>query len=216
MFPKVKICCIGSEEEASIAIGYGAAALGLVARMPSGPGVIDDTLIASIAASVPPPIGTFMLTSETNVEEIIAHHYRTNTNTIQIVDALQSGTYKAIKTALPTIKIVQVIHVIDETSIEEALRIAEEVDALLLDSGNPNLEIKELGGTGRIHNWQLSKQIVDQSKKPVFLAGGLKSDNVKRAIDIVQPYGLDLCSGVRTNNQLDPNKLAAFFRTVYE
>lgn len=216
MFPKVKICCISSAEEASMAIGYGAAALGLVAKMPSGPCVIDDALIASIAAIVPPPIGTFMLTSETHVNEIIAHHYRTNTNTIQIVDALQSGTYKVIKAALPTIKIVQVIHVINEASIDEALQIAEDVDALLLDSGNPNLSVKELGGTGRTHNWQLSKLIVAQCKKPVFLAGGLKVDNVKRAIDAVEPYGLDLCSGVRTNNQLDPQKLEAFFRAVYE
>lgn len=216
MVPRVKICCISSEEEAIMAIGYGAAALGLVANMPSGPGVIEDALIASIAANVPPPIGTFMLTSETAAAAIIAHHYRTNTNTIQIVDALQSGTYKAIKTALPSIKIVQVIHVINEASIDEALRIAEDVDALLLDSGNPNLAVKELGGTGRTHNWQLSKQIVAQSKKPVFLAGGLHADNVKRAIDAVQPYGLDLCSGVRTNYQLDPQKLEIFFRAVYE
>jgi phosphoribosylanthranilate isomerase len=216
MFPKVKVCCIGSEEEASMAIGYGAAALGLVAKMPSGPGVIDDTLIAIIASTIPPPIGTFMLTSETNAEKIIAHHYRTNTNTIQIVDALQSATYKSIKTALPAIKIVQVIHIINEASVDEALQIAEHVDALLLDSGNPNLAVKELGGTGRTHNWQLSKQTVAQCKKPVFLAGGLKIDNVKQAIDIVQPYGIDVCSSVRTNQQLDPHKLEVFFRTVYE
>ncbi len=201
MFPKVKVCCIGSEEEASMAIGYGAAALGLVAKMPSGPGVIDDTLIAIIASTIPPPIGTFMLTSETNAEKIIAHHYRTNTNTIQIVDALQSATYKSIKTALPAIKIVQVIHIINEASVDEALQIAEHVDALLLDSGNPNLAVKELGGTGRTHNWQLSKQTVAQCKKPVFLAGGLKIDNVKQAIDIVHPNGIDVSSSVRTNQQ---------------
>jgi phosphoribosylanthranilate isomerase len=216
MVPRVKICCISSDEEAIMAIGYGAAALGLVANMPSGPGIISDAKIATIAAKVPPPIGTFMLTSETDAEAIIAHHYRTNTNTIQIVDSLQSGTYKAIKAALPAIKIVQVIHVINEASIDEALRIAEDVDALLLDSGNPNLAVKELGGTGRTHNWLLSKQIVAQSKKPVFLAGGLHADNVKRAIDTVQPYGLDLCSGVRTNHQLDPRKLEIFFRAVYD
>jgi len=218
MFPKVKICCISSEEEASIAIGYGAAALGLVAKMPSGPGIISDELIADIAKNVPPPIGTFMLTSETSADEIIAHNYRTNTNTIQIVDALKKGSasYDAIKTALPSIKIVQVIHVVSEASIDEALEIAENVDALLLDSGNPNLAVKELGGTGRTHNWQLSKQIVKQCKKPVFLAGGLKVDNVKHAIDVVQPYGLDLCSGVRTNQKLDPHKLEAFFKAVYD
>ncbi len=215
MFLRVKICCISSEEEANMAIGYGAAAVGLVAKMPSGPGIISDALIAAIAANTPPPIGTFMLTSETDADAIIAHHNRTNTNTIQIVDTLQSGTYKAIKRALPAIKIVQVIHIINEASIDDALRIAEDVDALLLDSGNPNLTVKELGGTGRTHNWQLSKQIVAQSKKPVFLAGGLHADNVKRAIDALQPYGLDVCSGVRTNHQLDTDKLETFFRAVY-
>ncbi len=216
MFPKVKICCISSLAEAVMAVGYGAAAIGLVAKMPSGPGVIDDVLIATIAATVPPPIATFMLTSEIDITAIIEHHYRTQTNTIQLVDTLQSGTYKAIKAVLPIIKIVQVIHVINEASIEQALQLAEDVDALLLDSGNPNLAIKELGGTGRTHNWQLSKQIVAQSKKPVFLAGGLNTDNVKCAIEAVQPYGLDLCSGVRTNQKLDPKKLEAFFRAVYE
>lgn len=215
MFPKVKICCIGSVDEAHMAIGFGAAALGLVAKMPSGPGSISDQLIANITATVPPPIATFMLTSETTADGIIAHHYRTKTNTIQIVDALQTGTYKAVKLALPAIKIVQVIHIINEASIEEALRISEEVDALLLDSGNPNLLVKELGGTGKTHNWYLSKQIVAQCKKPVFLAGGLKPENVRQAMDTVRPYGLDVCSGVRTNKQLDAHKIEAFFKAVY-
>ena len=89
-----------------------------------------------------------------------------------------------------------------------------EVDALLLDSGNPKLAIKELGGTGRVHNWKLSRSIVEQSPVPVFLAGGLNPSNVKQAIDEVQPYGLDLCSGVRTNGRLDPAKLEAFFKNA--
>ncbi|MDP1842434.1 MAG: phosphoribosylanthranilate isomerase [Sediminibacterium sp.] len=214
MITRVKICCIGSAEEASMAIQYGASALGLVANMPSGPGVISDESIRKIAATVPPGIATFMLTSETSAEEIILHHQRTLTNTIQIVDELKKGTYDKIKAALPAIKIVQVIHVIDEKTIDEAIRISHSVDALLLDSGNPNLAVKELGGTGRVHNWQLSKKIVEQSKVPVFLAGGLNAENVKRAVDEVQPFGLDLCSGVRTNHQLDPQKLELFFNQL--
>lgn len=215
MFPKVKICCISSIEEAKMAIEHGASALGLVAKMPSGPGPISDELIQEIAASIPPPIASFLLTSRTNAADIATHQQAVGTNTVQIVDALSEGTYADLRLALPGISIVQVIHVIDERSVEEALEIAPQVDALLLDSGNPNLAVKELGGTGRVHNWALSRQIVEQAAKPVFLAGGLKAENVRAAMDAVQPWGLDLCSSVRTNGNLDPVKLEAFFKAVY-
>ena len=216
MTTRVKICCISSTDEAKMAINYGSSALGLVANMPSGPGVISDELILTISKTVPPSISTFMLTSETSADQIIEHHRRTLTNTIQIVDKLKQGTYETIRKALPAIKIVQVIHVIDERTIDEAVKISEFVDALLLDSGNPNLAIKELGGTGRVHNWTLSKKIVEQSKVPVFLAGGLTAENVRQAIDQVQPFGIDLCSGVRTDKKLDPYKLEKFFERVWK
>jgi phosphoribosylanthranilate isomerase len=179
--------------------------------MPSGPGVIADELILAIARRVPPPIGTFLLTSETTAADIIQHHRRTLTNTIQIVDALAAGAYHELRAALPGIKLVQVIHVMDENSVEEAMTAAEHADALLLDSGNPTLAVKVLGGTGRTHDWKLSRKIRDSVKVPVFLAGGLHPDNVRQAIEEVQPYGLDLCSGVRTAGQLDPHKLERFF-----
>jgi len=207
---RIKICCISSISEALTAIEFGADAIGLVAKMPSGPGPISDELIKQIAQAVPPPIATFLLTSETCASEIIKHNYRTNTNTIQIVDLLSDGTYSQIKEALPSVKIVQVIHVIDSNSVDLAIKLSETVDALLLDSGNPNLKIKELGGTGRVHNWKLSRQIRDNSKCPIFLAGGLNPDNVKQAIEEVQPYAIDVCSGVRTNGALDKIKLVSF------
>jgi len=215
MRPRIKICCISSIEEARFAIELGASAIGLVGEMPSGPGPIPDELIRKIAAGVPPPVATFLLTSETAAEKIIRHHQRTNTNTIQIVDMPSAGAYSKIKTALPSVKIVQVIHVIDEKSFELAVSISGHVDALLLDSGNPTLRIKELGGTGRVHNWILSRQIRENSKCPVFLAGGLKPENVRRAIDEVQPFGIDVCSGVRTNGKLDRKKLSEFFMNAW-
>ena len=214
MKPQIKICCISSIEEARMAIDHGASALGLVSHMPSGPGIISDEMILAIARQVPPPIGTFLLTSETSAEAIIAHHRKVFTNTIQIVDVLREGSYRQIKNALPGINLVQVIHVLDERSVDEAFEIAPQVDALLLDSGNPNLQVKVLGGTGKTHNWLHSRKIVEQSKVPVFLAGGLNAGNVKEAIDTVQPFGLDLCSSVRTDNKLDPVKLEAFFKAA--
>jgi len=211
---RIKICCISSVDEAWLAIESGASAIGLVAKMPSGPGPIPDYLISEIAMKVPPPVATFLLTSETSVNEIIKHHQRTNTNTIQIVDLLSEGTYSRLKTALPSVKIVQVIHVIDENSVDLAVRISEQVDALLLDSGNPYLKIKELGGTGRVHDWKLSRQIREKSKCPVFLAGGLNPENVRLAIEEVQPFAVDVCSGVRTNGKLDRQKLMSFIGKV--
>jgi len=214
MIVRIKICCISSIDEARMAIEHGASAIGLVARMPSGPGPISDDLIKQIAMSVAPPVATFMLTSETSVNEIIRHHHRTNTNTIQIVDTLKEGEYSQLKAALRGVKIVQVIHVIDESSVDKAIEISGMVDAILLDSGNPNLKVKELGGTGRVHNWKLSRKIRDNSKCPVFLAGGLKPENVRQAIQEVHPFAVDVCSGVRTDGHLDKGKLELFVAGV--
>ena len=211
---KVKICCISSIEEAKLAVAYGAAAIGLVGRMPSGPGIITDELIHAIAKTVPPPIQTFLLTSETTTDNIIEHHRKVNTTTIQIVDALSGREYHKIREAIPNVQLVQVIHVLDEGSIKEAIEISEFVDAILLDSGNPNLPTKVLGGTGKTHNWDLSKKIREKISLPIFLAGGINKDNIKKAIEHVQPYGIDLCSSVRTNGQLDESKLEELFKAI--
>lgn len=211
---RVKICCISSIEESAMAIQYGASAIGLVGRMPSGPGVISDELINQIAKKTPPPIASFLLTSETNVEAIVTHYKRVNTSTIQLVDELSQKQYHKIRQELPFVKIVQVIHVLDENSRREAEEVAPFVDAILLDSGNPNLAVKELGGTGRTHNWKISRKIRDSVGVPIFLAGGLTKENVREAIDTVQPFGVDLCSSVRTNGKLDERKLEDFFKAV--
>jgi phosphoribosylanthranilate isomerase len=212
--PRIKICCIGSVEEATLAIERGASALGLVSHMPSGPGVIIEKQIAEIAAAAPPPIGTFLLTSKQNVNDIIAQHCFCRTNCIQICDHLTGGTHRELKDALPGISIVQVIHVIGPESVDEACAVAPHVDAILLDSGNQKLATKELGGTGRTHDWTLSRTIRESIDIPIFLAGGLTPENVARAIQEVGPFGLDLCSGVRTSGKLDKTKLRRFFAMV--
>lgn len=214
--PKVKICCIASLEEAQMAIEASASAIGLVGPMPSGPGVISNERIAEIAAQIPSDIDTFLLTSETKVHKIVEHYELVKTTTIQLVDALEDRNYKALRIALPNVKIVQVIHVLDATAIQEAQEIAPQVDAILLDSGNPNLAVKTLGGTGKTHNWAISQQIVAQINQAVYLAGGLKPENVGTAIRSVRAYGLDLCSGVRNNGKLDASKLANFMAQVRE
>ncbi|MDR3386585.1 MAG: phosphoribosylanthranilate isomerase [Rudaea sp.] len=212
--PRVKICCIGSRDEAHLAIRHGADALGLVSAMPSGPGPIGEDVIADIVATVPPPIATFLLTCLTDADAIIDQQHRCGTNTLQLVDAVSINTYAKLRRALPGIGIVQVIHVRDHESVREACALAPQVDALLLDSGNPDLAVKELGGTGRVHDWSLSRRIVQACGRPVFLAGGLRADNIVAAVTSVCPFGVDLCSGVRSEDHLDEPKLAAFFAAL--
>lgn len=214
MKPYVKICCIRSHEEGQLALSMGAHALGLVSAMPSGPGPIEDAVIADIAAAVPPPVATFLLTCRQDAESIIGQHALCRTTTLQLVDYVPQGELMKLRQRLPGIRLVQVIHVGGEESIEEARALEPLVDALLLDSGNQKLAVKELGGTGRVHDWRISRRIVESVRVPVFLAGGLNAGNVAEAIDQVRPHGVDICSGVRTNGRLDAGKLAAFMGAI--
>ena len=212
--PRVKICCISSRQEAQMAIRYGASALGLVSAMPSGPDVIEEAHIAHIAATFPPGVASFLLTSQQDAHTVIEQQRRCRVNTLQLVDRFPIDSYKRLLEALPGIAIAQVIHVTGEESIEEAIAVAPYVHAILLDSGNPALTVKELGGTGRVHNWEISRRIREVLDVPLFLAGGLNAENVAQAIMTVRPFCIDICSGVRTNGKLDEEKLARFFHSV--
>lgn len=203
-----------SVQEAELALHYGASALGFVTAMPSGPGPISEDLIAEIIHHVPPGVSSFLLTSRQDAPSIIEQQRRTKANTLQIVDAVTFDTYRELRKALPGVSIVQVIHVTGSDAIEIATSISPFVDAILLDSGNPNLPVKQLGGTGRVHDWSISKAICTRVATPVYLAGGLNPENVAEAIRFVHPFGVDLCNGVRTNGALDEGKLSRFFAQV--
>ncbi|VTS01775.1 phosphoribosylanthranilate isomerase [Tuwongella immobilis] len=215
MIPRVKICCISSVREARIAIAAGASALGLVSAMPSGPGVIDEATIAEIATIVPPGVASFLLTSATDVDAIIAQQQRTQVNTLQLCDRLERGTLSDLRSALPGIALVQVVHVVGDEAIVEA-REAEQAGAhaILLDSGDPRLPVKQLGGTSRRHDWRISRKIRESLQIPLFLAGGLRPENLRDAVETVGPFGLDLCTGVRTDGLLDAEKLQQFMLTI--
>ena len=177
---RIKICCISTVAEAELAVAQGAHAVGLVSYMPSGPGVIDEALIAEIAATVPPPIATFLLTSQRDTEAIVDQQRRCRTNTLQLVDALPAGSHAKLRRALPGVGLVQVIHVRDEDSIVEACSVAPDVDAILLDSGNPGLATKELGGTGRVHDWEISRRVVEAVDVPVSWPAGSTQKTSRR------------------------------------
>jgi phosphoribosylanthranilate isomerase len=207
---RVKVCCIKSVDEARLAIRLGASALGFVSAMPSGSGMIPEPMIAEVAAVVPPPVATVLLTSRTDPQEIIDQQRRCRVNTLQLCDRMPERAHAELRRALPGVSLIQVVHVMGRESVEDALRLAPQVDALLLDTGDPFSPVKELGGTGRTHDWSLSAEIVRNAPVPIFLAGGLKSSNVAEAIRRVRPFGVDLCTGVRTEGLLDEEKLAPF------
>jgi len=211
---RFKVCCIASIEEAALAVRLGAAALGLVSAMPSGPGVINDARIREIAAWAPPTMRTFLLTARTDADAIALQVRDLGTNTVQLVDAVPLPALRRLRVLLPNVRLVQVIHVRGAASVQEAVAVAPHVDELLLDSGNPSLAVKELGGTGRVHDWTHSRRIVELAGVPVWLAGGLRPENARAAIEAVGPYGLDVCSGLRVNNALNAARLQAFAQAV--
>jgi phosphoribosylanthranilate isomerase len=211
---RFKVCCIQSVDEARLAIAHGASALGLVSAMPSGPGVISEDQIRAIAIATPPPIATFLLTSLTDATLVIEQVRYCATGVVQLCDRTTEEARARIRKYAPHVRIVQVVHVTGPESVKEAKAAARQSDALLLDSGSYAAPVKELGGTGRAHDWSLSKKIVAASPIPVFLAGGLHSGNAAEACRVVRPYALDVCGGLRTGGRLDAAKLAAFRQAV--
>lgn len=211
---RVKICCIASEAEARLAVAAGAAALGFVSEMPSGPGVIPEEEIAAIARTVPPGVARVLLTASRDPDHIAAQQRRCGVDTLQLVSRQAVETYPALRRKLPGVSLVQVVHVTGPEARVEAERVAPYVDALLLDTGAPDAPVPELGGTGRVHDWTISAAIREASPLPVFLAGGLDAENVETAITTVRPFAVDLCSRLRTRGVLDQAKLQAFMRAV--
>jgi phosphoribosylanthranilate isomerase len=211
----VKVCCIANIDEARLAIRAGASAIGLVSAMPSGPGPIDEADIARIASAVPAPTETFLLTSLIEAEAIAEQHGRCGTTAVQLVDALDEAELRRLRRLLPATRLVQVIHVTGPESVDEARAAAPLVDTILLDSGNPRLAVKELGGTGRVHDWATSRRIRDSVSVPVLLAGGLNPGNAREAFERVMPAGLDVCSGLRPNGRLDAERLRDFFAALH-
>lgn len=204
----LKVCCIATLTEARMAISAGATAIGLVGPMPSGPGIISDLEIHQIAQSIKNDAWTVLLTSRTNAVEITDHVKSNVVNTVQLVDDPQPGTYQYLRKSCPTLRIIQVIHVEDESAIEKSINISPLVDVILLDSGRPSEKTKILGGTGQTHNWSISRKIVQAVNNPVFLAGGINPNNVCDAINLVRPAGIDLCTGIREQNALSAKKLS--------
>ena len=211
---RVKICCIASVEEAEIALDAGADAVGLVSAMPSGPGVISDARISEVADWARTRAATVLLTSRQHADGIAEQLDAARPAIVQLCDAIPAAEYRRLRQRHPEVALMQVIHVRGDEAVTEATTLARHVDAFLLDSGNPSAAVKELGGTGRVHDWRVSRALCVASPVPVFLAGGLRPENVGDAVTRVRPYGVDVCSGVRRDGRLDAELARAFVSAV--
>jgi phosphoribosylanthranilate isomerase len=214
MRTRVKVCCIATREEAAMAIDAGADLLGLVGPMPSGPGPISLELAAEIARTLPPGISSVLLTSATELGALVDEVALVRPAVLQLTDAVEPGVLEGLRRRAGGTRLLQVLHVEDDRVLAMASALAPLIDGLLLDSGRPDATVKELGGTGRVHDWRLSREIVRAVHRPVFLAGGLGPSNIGPAIAAVHPFGVDLCSGIRTDGRLNAQVLDAFMRAV--
>jgi phosphoribosylanthranilate isomerase len=205
---RVKICCMASIAEAEMAAAAGADMVGMVGPMPSGAGVIDLATARVIAEGAPPWVTPVLLSSGETAEAILADVDRCPVRCVQVVRHVAPEVHRSLARLRPGLRRIQAVHVEGPEALELIPAYAELADAFLLDSGRPGSN--ELGGTGRVHDWRVSAEFVRRSPRPVFLAGGLRPENVAEAAATVRPFGVDLCSGVRTRNRLDADKLSAF------
>jgi phosphoribosylanthranilate isomerase len=207
------VCCIESVEEARLAVAEGVDAIGLVSAMPNAAGVISESTIAEIAAAVPPRVSTFLLTGSTEPDALVAQYERCGTTTIQLCERLTTGALERLRERIPEAALVQVIHVSGAEALDQALAVAPYVDALLLDTGAPRHGVDE-PGYAVAHDWAISAEICRSVPAPIFLAGGLHAANVRAAIDLVGPWGVSVCSGVRADGRLDLNRLRSFLAAL--
>lgn len=212
MTPRVKICCMADANEAAITAKAGADLIGLVGPMPSGAGIIDLETARAISHSAPAWTCPVLLTQSETVDAIVAEVMDTGVRVIQLVRHIDPEIHHKLAERLPWVRRIQVIHIETDKSLDHVAMYEDRVDAFLLDSGRPSRA--ELGGTGRVHDWSLSAAFVRSTRVPVFLAGGLNAGNVAEALAKVRPFGIDVCTGVRTGDRLDPVKLDAFLSVI--
>lgn len=191
---RTKVCGMTKIEDARAAVDAGSDAIGcLVGLDDDVPDRVETGAAREIFASLPPFVARVLVTHRTAVTDVVDLARVTGAQVVQLHGAFPLDAIPELRRASPHLSIVKCAHVVDEGSIDEALRAAEAADAVLLDSRTAD----RVGGTGRVHDWSISARIVARSPKPVILAGGLTPENVADAIERVHPWGVDVNSGVR-------------------
>lgn len=212
MRTRIKICCIANPGEAEMAAAAGADLIGMVGPMPTGPGVLSLRDCAEVTVLSPAWVTPVLLSSSEDCEGLVADIRNARVRAIQIVRHIAPKVHDDLRMRMPSVRRLQVIHVEGPEALDLIPVYGDRVDAFLLDSGKVSAD--QLGGTGRVHDWSISAEFVRRSPVPVFLAGGLTPENAAEAIRQVGPFGLDICSGLRTDDKLDHAKLTAFMTAV--
>ncbi|MHC1631247.1 MAG: phosphoribosylanthranilate isomerase [Methanotrichaceae archaeon] len=205
---RVKICGIRNESERDCVVSAGADAIGFVVEIPISRRSISKETARSLIEGLSPFVTSVIVTAPDSVEEAANLARATRADVIQVHDTLGLEDLKELQKRIPQ-KIVAATAV--HPDAEENLQVLADVaDAVLLDTFKKG----KLGGTGEVHDWNVSAGLVRDLNVPVILAGGLDSENVAQAVKRVRPYAVDVSSGVETDGKKDCQKVNTFVKGV--
>ncbi|MDQ1275169.1 MAG: phosphoribosylanthranilate isomerase [Euryarchaeota archaeon] len=220
---RIKICGIRSPDDIQMAALYGADAVGFITEVPvESPRKLDSDTAAALVSRVPKCLDSVMVIMPENSSRALELIEKVRPDIVQIHSDLSPVELEIIreKTDIPIIKTLSVPAGLGASKIQSLVnRLLKEVreleksgvvDSLLLDSGIAG----RTGGTGCIHDWDLSRRIAEETELPLILAGGLKPENVQEAIRVVSPYAVDTASGVETLGKKDAVKIRSFIEEV--
>ncbi len=204
---KVKICGITNMNDALLAAEYGADFLGFIVDIEKSEDSLSRSVARDLIMQVPLEITPVMVTYLNKASDVVELARFVKPMAIQFHADITVGEIGKIRKALPKMKIIKAVHVTGEKAIDEAKKFEDYADYILLDSKSKG----KIGGTGKTHNWNISRKIVEKCKKPVILAGGLNPENVLDAVRIVKPFGVDVNSGVKSSpRKKDADKMERF------
>jgi len=207
----VKICGIRRQEDALIATELGADAIGLlVGQKHNSPDFVSATVARDIFRALPPSVDAVLVTHVEDVDELERLLQESEITTIQLHSEIAPSSVERLRHRLPHLKIFKSVNIISADSVAYPEAFKKLVDGFVLDS--INLATSQVGGTGKTHDWSVSRQIVMRYPEvPIILAGGLNSENVRSAIERVRPFGVDVNSGTKAADGFkDPRKIEAF------
>jgi phosphoribosylanthranilate isomerase len=201
---RVKICGITSETDLRAVERAGADAVGAIADVPvETPREVSLGDADALFDAAPPFLTTTLVTMPETVEDAIETATRVAPDVLQLHGGFDADDLRVIREAISS----DVVAVVDAEEPDRARAVAPAVDAVLVDS----IDDDGAGGTGETHDWVATAEVAATLDAPVILAGGLTPENVAEAVETVQPYAVDVASGVeRSGGTKDHDAVRAF------
>lgn len=210
---RVKICGITRKKDLTSVVAAGADAVGFIVGVAASPRNLTLDKAENLMKHVPIFVEKVVVTTTKNINFLMKIYERLRPNSLQMHGESMLDI-SIVRKNMPNIQVIKAIKVKDSNVKKADLKVIEPFDAVLLDSFVQGRE----GGTGIIHDWKSSKRIKQAiHPKPLILAGGLKPENVQEAILVVQPYAVDVSSGVELRPGIkDSRKVFAFINNAKE